>query len=90
MTIKELREKYNLTQSALAKALGVTSNAISGIEGGRIKLSPKMTAKIKEVYGEELTSAATEKASVAAATTPEKKTTTKKAAEVAGTVGDVV
>ena len=78
MTIKELREKYNLTQSALARSLGVSSNAISGIEAGRIKLSPKMTAKIKEVYGEELTSAATEKPSEAAATTPEKKTTTKK------------
>ena len=49
MTIKELREKYNLTQTALAKALSVSSNAISGIEAGRIKLSPKMTAKIKEV-----------------------------------------
>ena len=78
MTIKELREKYNLTQSALARSLGVSSNAISGIEAGRIKLSPKMSAKIKEVYGEELTSAATEKPSEAAAATPEKKTTTKK------------
>ena len=37
MTIKELREKYNLTQSALARSLGVSSNAISGIEGGRIR-----------------------------------------------------
>ena len=78
MTIKELREKYNLTQSALARSLGVSSNAISGIEVGRIKLSPKMSAKIKDVYGEELTSAATEKPSEAAATTPEKKTRTKK------------
>ena len=78
MTIKELREKYNLTQSALARSLGVSSNAISGIEAGRIKLSPKMSARIKEVYGEELTSAATEKPSEAAAATPEKKTTTKK------------
>ena len=81
MTIKELREKYNLTQSALARSLGVSSNAISGIEAGRIKLSPKMTAKIKEVYGEELTSAATEKPSEAAATTPEKNTILEKAAE---------
>ncbi|MCR5844012.1 MAG: helix-turn-helix transcriptional regulator, partial [Oscillospiraceae bacterium] len=81
MTIKELREKYNLTQSALARSLGVSSNAISGIEAGRIKLSPKMSARIKEVYGEELTSAAPEKAAEATAATPEKKTTTKKAAE---------
>ena len=74
MTIKELREKYNLTQTALAKALSVSSNAISGIEAGRIKLSPKMTAKIKEVYGEEV---------AAAAPAPEKKATTKKKAEEA-------
>ena len=58
MTIKELREKYNLTQSALARSLGVSSNAISGIEAGRIKLSPKMSARIKEVYGEEVAAAA--------------------------------
>lgn len=78
MTIKKLREKYNLTQSALARSLGVSSNAISGIEAGRIKLSPKMSAKIKDVYGEKLPSAETEKPAEAAATTPEKKTTTKK------------
>ena len=74
MTIKELREKYNLTQSALARSLGVSSNAISGIEAGRIKLSPKMSAKIKEVYGEEV---------AAAAPATEKKATPKKKAEEA-------
>ena len=80
MTIKELCEKYNLTQSALARSLGVSSNAISGIEAGRIKLSPKMSARIKEVYGEEVDHAAfgAEKAAEAATATPEKKTTTKK------------
>lgn len=52
MNLKELREKYNLTQTALAKALGVTSNAISAIEGGRLKLSRKLSDKIREVYGE--------------------------------------
>ena len=75
---EKLREKYNLTQSSLARSLGVSSNAISGIEAGRIKLSPKMSARIKEVYGEELTSAATEKPAEAAVAAPEKKTTTKK------------
>ena len=54
MTVKELREKYNLTQAALAKTLDVSSNAISGIESGRIKLSSKMAARIKEKYGEEV------------------------------------
>ena len=84
MTIKELREKYNLTQSALARSLGVSSNAISGIEAGRIKLSPKMSARIKEVYGEEVaTSPAPEKKAVAPVETTvvEKKATPKKLAE---------
>ena len=84
MTIKKLREKYNLTQSALARSLGVSSNAISGIEAGRIKLSPKMSAKIKEVYGEEVTTApAPEKKAVAPVETTvvEKKAAPKKLAE---------
>ncbi len=55
MNLKELRAKHNLTQSALAKSIGVTSNAISAIEGGRLKLSDKLAAKIKELYGEEAT-----------------------------------
>ena len=88
MTIKELREKYNLTQTALAKALSVSSNAISGIEAGRIKLSPKMTAKIKEVYGEEVAAAAPIGARVekkAAKKTPAKKPAADKPAETVTT-----
>lgn len=54
MTIKELREKNKLTQTAFAKSLGVTSNAISSIEGGRLKLSAKLSDKIREVYGENI------------------------------------
>lgn len=52
MNLKELREKNHLTQTALAKALGVSSNAISAIEGGRLKLSARLSDKIREVYGE--------------------------------------
>ena len=52
MNIKELREKNKLTQTALAKSLGVSSNTISAIESGRLKLSEKLSGKIKEVYGE--------------------------------------
>ena len=62
MTVKELREKYKLTQSALAKSLGVSSNAISAVEAGRLKLSNKLTAKIMEVYGEDVTAAPAVKA----------------------------
>lgn len=51
MNIKELREKNHLTQTALAKSLGVSSNTISAIEGGRLKLSAKLAGRIEEVYG---------------------------------------
>ena len=51
MNLKELRTQLNLTQAALAKELGVTSNTISAIEGGQLKLSDKLSAKINEVYG---------------------------------------
>ena len=53
MNLKELRTQLNLTQAALAKELGVTSKTISLIESGKMKLSDKLAAKIKEVYGEE-------------------------------------
>lgn len=53
MNLKELRTQLNLTQAALAKELGVTSKTISLIESGRLKLSDKLAAKIKEVYGKE-------------------------------------
>ena len=62
MTVKELREKYKLTQSALAKSLGVSSNAISAVEAGRLKLSNKLAAKITEIYGEDVTAAQAVKA----------------------------
>ena len=52
LTIRELREKNKLSQVALAKSLGVSSNAISAIESGRLKLSERLAAKVKEVYGE--------------------------------------
>lgn len=62
MTVKELREKYKLTQSALAKSLGVSSNAISAVEAGRLKLSNKLAAKITEIYGEDVMAAQAVKA----------------------------
>ena len=52
MKIKELREKYKLTQAALAKSLGVSSITISAVETGRTKVSDHLSAKIREVYGE--------------------------------------
>ena len=52
MKIRELREKYKLTQAALAKSLGVSSITISAVETGRTKLSKNLSARIQEVYGE--------------------------------------
>ena len=52
LKVKELREKYKLTQAALAKSLGVSSITISAVETGRTKLSKHLSAKIQEVYGE--------------------------------------
>ena len=62
MTVKELREKYKLTQSALAKSLGVSSNTISAVEAGRLMLSNKLAAKIMETYGEDVAAAPAVKA----------------------------
>ena len=52
MTLKELRKKYNLTQAALAGELGVSGKTISLIELDKLKLSEKLSGKIKEVYNE--------------------------------------
>ena len=52
MKVKELREKYKLTQAALAKSLGVSSITISAVETGRTKVSKNLSDKIREVYGE--------------------------------------
>ena len=51
MNLKELRAKHSLTQAALAKELGVTSKTISLLEGGKLKLSEKLSGKIKDAYG---------------------------------------
>lgn len=79
MNVKELRTKYNLTQGALAKELGVTNKTISLVEGGKLKLSDKLASKIKEIYGEtveqgETAKAVEEKAKAAVAAEVEKVT----------------
>ena len=50
MTIKEMREINKLSQSALAKALGVNPRTISRIENRQLKVSPKMAEKVWEMY----------------------------------------
>jgi len=51
MNIKELRTKEGLSQSALAKKLGVATSAIGHMENGRMKVSAKIAAKVKEEFG---------------------------------------
>ena len=47
MTIKELRTKEGLSQSEMAKRLGIATSAIGHMENGRMKVSPKIAAKAK-------------------------------------------
>ena len=84
MKIKELREKYKLTQAALAKSLGVSSITISAVETGRTKLSKNLSARIQEVYGVDI-EPETGKAKAAKKTAAKKTRTAKKKAETAKT-----
>ena len=73
MNIKELRTKEGLSQSVLAKKLGVATSAIGHMENGRMKVSAKIAEKVKEIYGVVVdTEAKVEKA----AKTTDKKTKT--------------
>ena len=85
LNLKELREKNNLTQTALAKSLGVTSNAISAIEAGRLKLSAKLSDRIREVYGEVIEPEAKKARSVKKKTEKKAKTLRKKIENTAET-----
>ena len=59
MNIKELRTKEGLSQSALAKKLGIATSAISHMENGRMKVSAKIVAKVKEEFGVDVADAVT-------------------------------
>ena len=73
MNIKELRTKEGLSQSALAKRLGINTSAIGHMENGRMKVSAKIADKAKEVFGVVLdTEAKVEKAAKSTAKKAEK------------------
>ena len=59
MNIKELRTKEGLSQSALAKKLGIATSAIGHMENGRMKVSAKIAAKVKEEFGVDIADAVT-------------------------------
>ena len=50
MTLKELREKNELTQAGFAKALGVSTSLIRSIESGAKQITDKVANKVLEVY----------------------------------------
>ena len=50
MTLKELREKNELTQAGFAKALGVSTSLIRSIESGAKQITDKVADKVLEVY----------------------------------------
>ena len=54
MTIKELRTMEGLSQSEMAKRLGIATSAIGHMENGRMKVSPKIAATAKEEFGVDL------------------------------------
>ena len=54
MTIKELRTMEGLSQSEMAKRLGIATSAIGHMENGRMKVSPKIAAKAKKEFGVDL------------------------------------
>src|SRR5678815_5618326 len=45
----EFRKSLGLTQKRLARLLGVTTRAVQCVEGGEIKLSPKMRLRMSSV-----------------------------------------
>ena len=86
MTIKELREEYNLSQAKLAASIGVSTSTISAIESGRMKVSQKIADAVKDTYGEVIEKESkvekkAEKVEKKAAEVKTKAKTTKKKAE---------
>lgn len=47
--VRRARERMGLTQSAFAHTLGVTQGAITQIERGKVRLTPRMARRIDEV-----------------------------------------
>jgi len=54
MTIKELRISKKLTQSQMAKLLGVNPSCVGHLETGRMKISDRIADKVWEVFGVEV------------------------------------
>lgn len=53
-SIRELRQAWNLTQSALAETLGIGTGTVAAYEAGRIHPGPQIMEKLRTMYGLEL------------------------------------
>ena len=51
MTIQELRKTFHLSQSALAKRLGISPSTVSQIETSRMQISDTLANKIWSEFG---------------------------------------
>jgi transcriptional regulator with XRE-family HTH domain len=49
--IKAHRVQAEMTQEQLAKALGITGSAVSGMELGRVTLAPERYEEVAELFG---------------------------------------
>ena len=58
MTFKELRKAHSLSQAELAAALGISASSVRQYEYGTRKPSDTVLTKIKELYGADISTAA--------------------------------
>ena len=86
MTIKDVREKNKLSQTAFAKSIGVSASTVAAIESGRMNVSSKVADAVKAAYGEVIEVSSkiekkSEKVEKKAGTAQAKANTTKEKAE---------
>ncbi len=51
LTLKQFRDRYNITQKELARQVGVTPTTLSNYEHGEWLINQAVIDKIKELYG---------------------------------------
>lgn len=51
LTLKQFRDRYNITQKELARQVGVTPTTLSNYEHGEWLINQAVIDKIKKLYG---------------------------------------
>ena len=54
MTIRELRTREKMSQTAFAKRIGITPGTVSQLENGRMKISDRIADRIWDEFGTEV------------------------------------